>query len=71
MKTKVRLAKIGLWLLKAVVWHKWKYRNPHCRTCTVCGRHEVEHCVYPDKWNPGYWEVFDEGDWNLHYEGEA
>ena len=64
------------WLKYTVVWmrhnlwlHKWEYRNPYNRTCSVCGRNEVEHCWPGDefKLRAGWWEVFDEGDESKHY----
>lgn len=43
--------------------HRWVYRNPYDRTCSVCGRHEVEHRYY-DTYDD--WEVFSEGDSDKH-----
>ena len=45
--------------------HKWEYRNPYDRTCSVCGRHEVSHC-YSGEWSRSWWECFDDGDANKH-----
>ena len=53
--------------------HKWKYRNPYDRTCSVCGRNEQEEC-WAEDFNirgfnaPGTWEVYREGDPKKHEE---
>ena len=46
--------------------HRWKYRNPYDRTCKICGRNEVSHCWDLKSWNTSWWEVFDEGNPELH-----
>ena len=48
--------------------HTWSYRNPFDRTCTVCKRHEVNHCMAGGNiWTkPGWWEVFNDGDMNAN-----
>lgn len=49
--------------------HKWKYHNPADRTCTICGRHEIQYCAdIRDVFNPfvGWWEAHIEGDLALH-----
>jgi len=62
--------------LKLLSWweaypHKWEYRNPYCRTCKICGRHEEEEC-WPDEFHRygmrarGWWEVYREGDPQKH-----
>lgn len=45
--------------------HRWSYHNPYDRTCTVCARHEVEHC-WAGHPNQSWWEVFDEGNPEAH-----
>lgn len=46
--------------------HQWEYRNPYDRTCTVCNRHEVNHCTPGGNvlTKPGWWEVFRDGNPN-------
>jgi hypothetical protein len=51
--------------------HQWQYHNPFDRTCTICGRHEVEECWGEDFERKGFaargwWEVYREGDPTKH-----
>jgi hypothetical protein len=37
--------------------HKWTYRNPACRTCSICGRVEHEYGWAGDPlYKRGWWE---------------
>ena len=57
--------------LKRNLWvHKWKYYNPYNRTCKVCNRQEVQHYTFNRFGSRvDYWEVFNEGDPENHYNG--
>lgn len=67
------MKKIFSWLRRHLWFHRWHYRNPYCRTCVVCGRHEQVECWASD-WNRGvfneaaWWEVYNEGIESKHYE---
>jgi hypothetical protein len=53
-------------LLDKTPKHTWIYRNPSDRTCSVCGRNEVEFCRDIESWNRTWWEVFNDGDLTRH-----
>lgn len=64
------LNNIKKWFKRTFWRHKWDYRNPYDRYCSVCHRHEV---VY--SWNltgsgihRDHWVEHDEGDVEKHYE---
>jgi hypothetical protein len=51
--------------------HTWVYRNPACRTCSVCNQHEIEECWAWDYERRGlsaggWWEVYRPGDMSKH-----
>lgn len=46
--------------------HKWEYRNPYNRRCTVCGRHEFMHSRDNTFGSPSWWEIFSDGDPSKH-----
>lgn len=46
--------------------HKWVYRNPYDRTCTVCARREVVYSL--DMTDSGRWDAIRDGDELKHYE---
>ena len=62
----ISFAKIGLLLRRTFWMHRWEYRNPYNRTCSICDRHEVMHY---HSWNPNarWWETFDKGNEAKHY----
>lgn len=49
-------------------FHRWVYRNPHDRTCKICGKHEVEHYSlgFANK-RYNFWDVWVDGDEAEHY----
>lgn len=56
-------------LTRKIFWkHKWVYRNPYDRTCSVCGRVEVSYCSDLESWNRDWWEAHNDGKESLHYE---
>jgi len=46
------------WLTTTDSGHRWMYRNPYSRTCSVCDRQEDMHCWAGDQHYPGrgWWE---------------
>jgi hypothetical protein len=62
------MKKMIKWFRKNFWLHSWVYRNPACRKCSVCGRHEQQYCHTMDTWNESWWEVMnDGGDVTKHY----
>ena len=60
--------------MKKLLWiifgrHKWTYRNPYDRTCSVCGKHEIVYCSNVKGQSNSWWEVFNDGDESKHYSG--
>ena len=49
------------WLVADKSGHKWVYRNPYSRTCTVCDRQEDYHCWAGNTNGRGWWEEMREG----------
>jgi len=70
--------RVGGW--RKLLWlafgsHKWEYHrtpsgkiNPYSRICSVCGRHEESVCQSLESWNRSWWEVWNDGDEQKHYQ---
>lgn len=67
MVARIRIIASAVWVwVVGVAWmHRWHYRNPFDRECSVCGRHEVEH--FRTTTSRSYYEVFDYGVVEAHY----
>lgn len=63
------LTKLHLLLHRIVIrFHRWDYLNPYNRTCSICGRNEVQYCASMslEDWRRGWWEPHVEGDLSKH-----
>lgn len=61
----VKLKKV----FRTIFWrHRWEYRNPFDRRCTVCGKHQVKHC-WPCDYLRDWWETWEDGDITKHTGG--